>query len=205
MVLIFRPCGEEVVRSMVDIQANIFIGLEQMGYPYDEVHEPDLHPYIDQLPSPPTKAQLATRYWNNGANWCADAFVASEERIALIQRKSGLWAFMGGFREQNENGVDNAVRECKEETGLILDPKNGTVIYEDVMASPDVRADAYTMSTVVGFLLDKEAELKPDLTEVLDARWVPFDEVLAGSIKVVPGHLLIIKDQLKQQSTKSPS
>ncbi len=56
----------------------------------------------------------------------AIAVVESEGRILIGQRPAdaplgGLWEFPGGKIEEGESAADAAIRECVEETGVLID------------------------------------------------------------------------------------
>ena len=53
--------------------------------------------------------------------------------VLLIERGGepykGCWAFPGGFLEMDETVEEGAVRELREETGLVLSPEDGRSDY----------------------------------------------------------------------------
>lgn len=73
----------------------------------------------------------------------ADCVVVAQEptpKVLLIQRGNepykGHWAFPGGFMEMSETAEECAVRELKEETGLIINKVYQIGAYSDVDRDP---------------------------------------------------------------------
>ncbi len=91
--------------------------------------------------------------------------------ILLIKHNGGHWAFPKGHVEAGETEEETALREVQEETGLLV--KLDTRYREMVTFSPAPR----TMKDVVYFAATVLSGTEtPQLTEVSDVRWVPFDE-----------------------------
>lgn len=91
--------------------------------------------------------------------------------ILLIKHNGGHWAFPKGHVEAGETETQTALREVQEETGLLV--KLDTRYREMVTFSPAPR----TMKDVVYFAATVvSGKETPQLTEVSDVRWVPFDE-----------------------------
>jgi 8-oxo-dGTP diphosphatase len=117
--------------------------------------------------------------------------IVNSGKLVLVKRgvepALGKWSFPGGAVELGENVRDAVIRETKEEIGL------------DVYITKDSPIDAYDILTLdkkgllkfhfvlLHFLAKpKNGVLKP-ASDVLDAKWVPFDEVenydLATSVR----------------------
>jgi 8-oxo-dGTP diphosphatase len=81
-----------------------------------------------------------------------DGAILKDGKILLIKRKNdpfkGKWALPGGFVEYGEKVEDAAIREIKEETGLITKIKDIVGIYSDPNRDPR----GHTVAIV--FLLD---------------------------------------------------
>lgn len=96
---------------------------------------------------------------------------AESPEILLIKHNGGHWAFPKGHVEAGETEEETALREVQEETGLTV--KLDTRYREMVTFSPAPR----TMKDVVYFAATVLSGTEtPQLTEVSDVRWVPFDE-----------------------------
>ena len=94
-----------------------------------------------------------------------------ESEILLIKHNGGHWAFPKGHVEMNETEEQTALREVREETGLIV--KLDTRYREMVTFSPAPR----TMKDVVYFAATVVSGTEtPQLSEVSDVRWVPFSK-----------------------------
>lgn len=86
-------------------------------------------PYTYEYPRPAVTTD-AVIFRNNG----------SESEVLLIQREQppfkGMWAIPGGFIELNEELIDSAKRELKEETGLVDIPLKEFGVYGKVGRDP---------------------------------------------------------------------
>lgn len=107
----------------------------------------------------------------------AGGVVVRNAQVLLIVSRSGHWRLPKGGLEQGETPVDAAIRETREETGVVgrpLDPLPGIeyVYVERGRKRIHKRVDFYLMEWVSG-----EAE-GYDRTEVKDAAWFSFEESL---------------------------
>ena len=94
-----------------------------------------------------------------------------EPEILLIKHNGGHWAFPKGHVEAGETEEQTALREVREETGLVV--KLDTRYREMVTFSPAPR----TMKDVVYFVATVVSGTEtPQLSEVSDVRWVPFSK-----------------------------
>ncbi len=94
-----------------------------------------------------------------------------EAEILLIKHNGGHWAFPKGHVEAGETEEQTAVREVREETGLVV--KLDTRYREMVTFSPAPR----TLKDVVYFAATVVSGTEtPQLSEVSDVRWVPFSK-----------------------------
>lgn len=134
-----------------------------------------------------TRGVLAYRKdWGRGPFYTGDAIISCNGHILMIRRDgdcgNGQLALPGGFREPGEDGVENALRECNEETSLI---DLGDVTLQDLLAargdsrefghpSRSPRAHLITCATV--FDLGERPTLprvKSQRGEVQSTIWVP--------------------------------
>lgn len=107
----------------------------------------------------------------------AGGVVVRNAQILLIVSKSGHWRLPKGRLEPGETSVEAAIRETREETGVIghpLDPLPGIeyVYVERGRRRIHKRVDFYLMDWVSGEPVDF------DRTEVRDAAWFSFDDGL---------------------------
>lgn len=90
-------------------------------------------------------------YYNWGPNYTADSVVMTrdpEPKILLIQRKdTGLWALPGGFLDNNENAIDAAIRELKEETNLTIENEQPVLIYKGLVDDPRATINSWPETT----------------------------------------------------------
>lgn len=107
---------------------------------------------------------------------CVDIILFSkkENTILLIERKhppfQNLWALPGGFVDMDETLEQSALRELKEETGIILNALKQFSAYGDPGRDPRER----TVSIVFCQILDSEqaAEAGDDAAK---AKWFSMD------------------------------
>lgn len=103
--------------------------------------------------------------------------MTDDERILLVRgRKTGIWSFPKGHLQGGEMGHDCALRELREETGVVL-PRHEYLFSKKLYAGE--------------YFFYKVEEALPihvqDASEVLDAAWVPMREMteIHGNVDVV--------------------
>jgi|CXWL01.1.fsa_nt_gi 8-oxo-dGTP pyrophosphatase MutT (NUDIX family) len=107
----------------------------------------------------------------------AGGVLMRNEQILLIVSKSGHWRLPKGRLEKGETSVEAAIRETREETGVMGTPR-GTlpgieyVYIERGRKRIHKKVDFYLMDWVSGEPVDF------DRTEVKDAAWFSWDESL---------------------------
>lgn len=84
-------------------------------------------------------------------------YASSSQKILLLKRSSledqpGQWCMPGGHVDQNENDLEAAVRECREEAGIDLDGSTAYAISKTQTDWPLI------INTVYAFEIDSEIE-----------------------------------------------
>jgi 8-oxo-dGTP pyrophosphatase MutT (NUDIX family) len=101
-----------------------------------------------------------------------------EGRLMLAQhRDTGLWVTIGGAMEPDEAPADAAVRECWEETGLLVEPTGILGVFggpEFRILYPNRDVASYTVTVFEVRRVDGEP--CPDGLEVVALRFVSRDE-----------------------------
>jgi len=109
------------------------------------------------------------------------AVIISEGKMILVRRGvepgKGKWSIPGGLVELGETVRDAVVREAKEETGLDVE----IVVDRPLDAFGNIDIDEkgslrYHYILIQFLTRPKSGTLKPS-SDVLDAKWVPFEEV----------------------------
>lgn len=103
--------------------------------------------------------------------------ITVDDRVLLVRgRQTGIWSFPKGHLKSGEVGQDCALRELREETGVVL-PRN------EFTFSKKLYAGEYFFYRVDEAL---PIEIQDD-SEVLVAEWVPLAELdsLHGNVDVV--------------------
>lgn len=94
-----------------------------------------------------------------------------ENRILLIQHKTGHWSFPKGHMEAGETEQMTALREVKEETSLDIE------LFSDFREAVSYSPARDVMKTVVYFLAHPlNHECKPQLSELRDTGWFTFSQ-----------------------------
>jgi ADP-ribose pyrophosphatase YjhB (NUDIX family) len=109
---------------------------------------------------------------------CAAAIVMRDESVLLVQRGKepnyGRWTFPGGAIELGETSRECATRETFEETGLIVEILDVAFVVDRIFREED-GAIQYQYF-IVDYLARPSGGTLKAATDVLSARWVPFDE-----------------------------
>jgi 8-oxo-dGTP diphosphatase len=106
---------------------------------------------------------------------CASVLVLHQGRLLLVKRGidpyRGWWDIPGGFLEADEHPETGAVREAREETGLLIRPVELLGIFMDTYGS----SGDYTLNLCyVAELLGGQAHPASDVTEL---RWFDLQEL----------------------------
>ncbi len=102
-----------------------------------------------------------------------------------------LWEFTGGSVVAGESSVDGAVRELREETGIIALPQELKLFM--TMTTEDAVVDIYILRRDVEL-----SELTMQPGETVDAKWVTvaeFENMLGGDM--LPAPVCVKYDQIK--------
>lgn len=109
------------------------------------------------------------------------AIIIEESRVLLVKRAhpplQAQWSIPGGLLEVGELVREAAVREAREETGLIVDPGELLGVYDRVLRDPEQRVQYHYV--LIDFLcrhVGGELDAASDATEV---RWFTRDELPA--------------------------
>ncbi|HVK38577.1 MAG TPA: NUDIX domain-containing protein [Candidatus Kapabacteria bacterium] len=111
------------------------------------------------------------------ATLVVSAGVLSDGRLLMVQEgkegSHGLWGLPGGRVEPGERILDAIDREVREETGLDVRVSGITrvVRYYNMNGHHTMRFN-FVVEPIGG-------ELRVDGTEILDARWMDYDEIAA--------------------------
>ncbi len=105
------------------------------------------------------------------------AVVLRDDRVLLVRRRNrpdaGLWGFPGGKLEAGESVEAAAVRELREETGLVGTAQARVGVAHVDHVSPGYRLDAVLCAAPEGVpVAGDDAE---------EAAWLPVSEVLGGA------------------------
>lgn len=119
------------------------------------------------------------------------SIVTSPLGVLLGRRNDGKppWTFIAGEIEPGESAADAAVREVKEETGLLV-----TAAEREIGR----RVHPYSGRTMVYLACKPVGKLDVfvgDEDELAEVRWVPLDEALP----LLPGLFDLVRDHLKRE------
>jgi len=100
----------------------------------------------------------------------------SDRKILLIERKNnpfkGMWALPGGFVDENEDLIDAAIRELKEETGVEHVPLTQTGAF----GKPGRDPRGHTVSIAFMAVLDDTINVKAG-DDAKNAQWFSIDNL----------------------------
>ena len=109
------------------------------------------------------------------------AIIIDTERVLLVKRAhppiQGQWSIPGGVLELGELVRDAAMREAREETGLVVEPGELLGVYDRILRDPELRVQYHYL--LVDFLcrpVGGELQAADDATEV---RWFKREELPA--------------------------
>lgn len=123
---------EESILSLLDeLRIMAQVGLEHVDDPYDEERYERLLELTGEwygravdLPSEDVHDRFTEEVGYVTPKVSADAVVLDGDDRVLLQRRAddGTWSLPGGYTEPNEPPQETAVRETREETGIVVEP-----------------------------------------------------------------------------------
>src|SRR5580658_5041503 len=112
----------------------------------------------------------------------------AETRVLIVQRaqqpNAGRWGFPGGVLELGETVAEGAMRELKEETGIVAEPAGWLNVHDAISRDDDGRVQFhYTLIAVRGVWKSGEGIAADDAAA---CAWVSRDDVTAGKYPTFP-------------------
>ena len=123
------------------------------------------------------------------------AVVRREGRVLLVQRakppRPGSWGFIGGVQELGETVAETAVRELKEETGVVAAAVEPLTVLDAIY--PDGDGRIRTHFTLVCMLLDwRSGEAVPD-ADAMAIGWFTPEEVEGSDKRLFPSTAQVMR------------
>lgn len=134
------------------------------------------------LPGPPpvTCPACDTSHWLD-AKPCGGALVVRDGRLLLVRRAHdpwrGSWDLPGGFCGPRELPEDAAVREVREETGLVISTTGILGMWIDTYGPDGPDAEKVTLNVYFHATPHHASEQRLDPAEVAEIRWFGPEEL----------------------------
>ncbi len=126
------------------------------------------------------------------------AVIVKDEQLVIVQEAKGYirgkWNIPAGHLENDENLINGAIREAKEETGLDIEIDGLIGVYQH---------ESNLGNNIVAFYFKatpKNIKLDHDANEILDSQWISFENFLNFDDKKirVPTFKKIVSDYLNK-------
>ena len=118
--------------------------------------------------------------------------VVGESKLLMVQEAQkkcyGQWNLPAGHLDEGETFLKGAVREAKEETGYDVELTGLVGIFTSKGDYPQIVIFA---GEVVG------GGMKFDEEEILDVKWIPFEELAEMDVRLPAGDFEIIMDRIQ--------
>lgn len=105
--------------------------------------------------------------------------IIKDGELLLVKRGAkpgqGRWSIPGGLVELGERVQDTVVREVKEECGLDIEVERLIDVFDSIIR--DEKERIQYQFVVVNFLAKIKGGILKNADDVLEARWVPLNEV----------------------------
>jgi ADP-ribose pyrophosphatase YjhB (NUDIX family) len=134
------------------------------------------------------------------------AVVRRDGRVLLVQRakppRSGSWGFIGGVQELGETVAETAVRELKEETGVVAAAVEPLTVLDAIY--PDGDGRIRTHFTLVCVLLDwRSGEPQAD-ADALAIGWFTPEEAQSSKMRLFPSTVRVMRLALAHSVPQDP-
>ncbi len=107
------------------------------------------------------------------------AIIIESDRVLLVKRAhppiQGQWSIPGGVLEVGELVREAAVREAREETGLIVEPADLLGVYDRVLRNPEQRVQYHYV--LIDFLCRKIGGELAAASDAAEVRWFTREEL----------------------------
>lgn len=109
------------------------------------------------------------------------AIIIENDRVLLVKRAhppiQGQWSIPGGVLEVGEMVREAAIREAREETGLIVEPGELLGVYDRILHDPEKRVQYHYV--LIDFLCRVTGGQLQAATDAAEVRWFKRDELPA--------------------------
>jgi ADP-ribose pyrophosphatase YjhB (NUDIX family) len=109
------------------------------------------------------------------------AIVIDNDRVLLVKRAhppiQGQWSIPGGVLEVGEMVREAAIREAREETGLIVEPGELLGVYDRILRDPDKRVQYHYV--LIDFLCRSVGGELLAASDAAEVRWFTREELPA--------------------------
>ena len=107
------------------------------------------------------------------------AIIIEADRVVLVKRAhppiQGHWSIPGGVLEVGELVREAAIREAREETGLIVEPGELLGVYDRILRDPESRVQYHYV--LIDFLCRSVGGELLAASDAADVRWFPREKL----------------------------
>jgi 8-oxo-dGTP diphosphatase len=107
------------------------------------------------------------------------SIVIEADRVVLVKRAhppiQGQWSIPGGVLEVGEMVREAAIREAREETGLIVEPSELLGVYDRILRDPEHRVQYHYV--LIDFLCRKVGGELLAASDASEVRWFKLEEL----------------------------
>lgn len=104
---------------------------------------------------------------------CGCIIIKDDKVLLICQKNNKAWGFPKGHMEENENEIQTALREVKEEVGLEVE-----INIEKRYVLNYIIDNKIDKTTVLYIAIPKNEKIYMQETEIEDIKWCSFDEAL---------------------------
>jgi 8-oxo-dGTP diphosphatase len=109
------------------------------------------------------------------------AIIIEGDRVLLVKRAhppiQGQWSIPGGVLEVGEMVREAAIREAREETGLVVEPGELLGVYDRILRDPDKRVQYHYV--LIDFLCRATGGQLQAATDAAEVRWFTREDLPA--------------------------